>query len=205
MHPTPWNWQQPDWPHFRYTPESLQLAEQRFLQSAWQWQGIVKHLHTPTHETLLIELLSQEAETSFAIEGEHLHRESLQSSLRKHMGLPYQHMKQHPKEYGVAKMMLQLYQDVETPLTHETLFAWHQLVMSERHDIEQVGGIANTQNPCKLYRAIAMPPRCITKPRPPNTCTMKWKGLFNGLTKVAHRERIPCLPWSGQAWLIGTF
>lgn len=75
------------------------------------------------------------------------------------MGLPYQHMKQHPKEYGVAKMMLQLYQDVETPLTHETLFAWHQLVMNERHDIEQVGGYRQHTEPMQIVSGYSHAPK----------------------------------------------
>ena len=135
-----WNWQQADWTQFTYNPSLLEAHEQRFLQASWELTGVVKHFNQGTHDALLIELMSQEAEESFAIEGEFLNRDSLQSSIRKHMGLPHATTVQHPREHGVAEMMSQVYRDYEAPLTHDVLFDWHQMLMHGRRDLENVGG-----------------------------------------------------------------
>lgn len=40
-----WNWQNTDWPNFRYDTASLVTLEQRFLQSAGEIIGAVRHFN----------------------------------------------------------------------------------------------------------------------------------------------------------------
>ena len=83
----PWNWQKSDWPNFTWNKHRLQKAEERFLVGKGVHAGIVRHLGLPAREQLTIEAMSTEALTTSEIEGEILDRESVQSSIRKQLGL----------------------------------------------------------------------------------------------------------------------
>jgi Fic family protein len=65
-----WNWQKPDWPHFKWDKARLSHAEEQFLLEAGVAIGTVKHLGEGEHTQLLVELMSAEAVTTSAIEGE---------------------------------------------------------------------------------------------------------------------------------------
>ena len=82
-----WNWQQPDWPNFSWDRGRLATAEQEFLVGGGMLVGTVKHLGTDERDQLTIEAMSTEAVTTSEIEGETLDRASVQSSIRKQLGL----------------------------------------------------------------------------------------------------------------------
>ena len=82
-----WNWQQPDWPDFNWDRSRISVAEERFLLGAGVAIGTVKHLGEDEHNQLLVEVMSGEAVTTSAIEGEVLNRASVQSSIRRQLGL----------------------------------------------------------------------------------------------------------------------
>ena len=74
-----WNWQQPDWPKFTYESKALDTLEQRFLMRAGEFIGAYRHIEPDDQESLRIELISDEAVKTSAIEGEILDRASVQS------------------------------------------------------------------------------------------------------------------------------
>jgi Fic family protein len=88
---------------------------------------------------LTIELISNEALKTSEIEGEYLDRNSLQSSIRRHFGLDTDNRRVAPAEQGLAEMMVNLYRTFRKPLTHATLFAWHEMLMRGRQDLEDIG------------------------------------------------------------------
>jgi Fic family protein len=69
-----WNWTLPNWPDFRYDASALEAFEQTFLLSSGEILGAVHHVSQPEREQLRIELLSEEAMQTSAIEGEILDR-----------------------------------------------------------------------------------------------------------------------------------
>ena len=79
-----WNWQIPGWPIFQYDEAELAPLEQRFLLSSGEVLGAVQHVNSAERDQLRIDLLSDEAMKTSAIEGEMLDRRSVQSSLRRH-------------------------------------------------------------------------------------------------------------------------
>lgn len=135
-----WNWTLPDWPDFRYDPAALELFEQRFLLSSGELLGAVHHVGPSEREQLRIELLSEEAMQTSAIEGEILDRLSVQSSLRRHLGLNPDGYPSKPREQGVAELMVEVYSGFAEPLTHEVLFRWHRMLLSHDRRLETVGG-----------------------------------------------------------------
>ena len=135
-----WNWEQPGWPEFTYKSNSLTDLEQRFLLRSGEFIGAFKHIGPDDQNSLRIELISDEALKTSEIEGEVLNRESVQSSLRQQFGLGGDQRKIPPAERGIAEMMVNLYKTFAAPLTHETMFEWHKMLMSGERRIEVVGG-----------------------------------------------------------------
>lgn len=82
-----WNWQQQDWPNFRYDEAALEDLEYQFVQTSGVALGSIKHIDEEDKNELLIEVLSDEALTTSAIEGEYLDRGSIQESIKKNLGL----------------------------------------------------------------------------------------------------------------------
>jgi Fic family protein len=135
----PWNWTQPDWPHFRYDASALAALEQRFLLSAGEVIGAVRHIDPDDRDRLHIELLSDEAIKTSAIEGETLDRLSVQSSLRRQLGLDTDRRSVQPREHGIAEMTVDVYGTYALPLDDATLFRWHTMLMTGSRHLESIG------------------------------------------------------------------
>ena len=125
-----WNWQRPDWQEFTYDAAALEPLERQFLLHSGEFIGAFKHIGQDDKDTLKIELISDEALKTSEIEGEILNRDSVQSSLRQQFGLGTDPPRVPPAERGIAEMMVDLYRGFADPLAHETMFAWHNMVMS---------------------------------------------------------------------------
>lgn len=134
-----WNWQQADWPQFRYDSAKLEALEAEFLRQSGVFIGAVKHVSDDDRQQLTVELISDEAFNTSEIEGEILNRDSLQSSIRRNFGLTSDNRKIPPAEQGIAQMMVELYRQFDKPLSNDLLFHWHQLLMNGRRDIKDVG------------------------------------------------------------------
>lgn len=134
-----WNWQTPGWPEFRYDPVVIVPFERRFLLSSGEILGAVHHVGPSDRDQLRIDLLSDEAMKTSAIEGEALDRLSVQSSLRRHLGLSPDSYPTKPREQGVAEMMVDVYSTFAEPLTHETLFRWHAMLLSHDRRLDVIG------------------------------------------------------------------
>ncbi|MEO0510792.1 MAG: DUF4172 domain-containing protein [Verrucomicrobiota bacterium] len=79
-----WNWQRSDWPKFTYDVSAL---ESGFLKEARILIGAFRHLDADEKDLLTIDLIGTEALKTSEIEGEMLHRDSLQSSISRQFGL----------------------------------------------------------------------------------------------------------------------
>ncbi|KAA0220331.1 MAG: Fic family protein [Planctomycetota bacterium] len=145
-----WNWQQPDWPHFTWNGSRLAKAEERFLLASGLFLGTVKHLDAEDRDRLTVEAMSDEAVTTSQIEGEILDRDSVQSSIRRQLGLASDNRRVKPAEQGIAEMMVELYRDFDAPLTDATLFAWHRMVVHGRTDLRDVGRYRTHSDPMQV-------------------------------------------------------
>lgn len=134
-----WNWQQRDWPNFRFDAARLGPAETRFLKGAGVVVGTMHHLDGETQQGLAIELISQEMVESSAIEGEVLDRASVQSSIAKQLGFAVSRRRASAAEAGAAELMADLYQSYAEPLTDRRLFDWHKMLMNGRRDVNEIG------------------------------------------------------------------
>lgn len=133
-----WNWEQADWPHFTYDKMALDPLESEFLLRSGEFLGVFRHVGSEDRDQIRIELISEEALKTSAIEGEYLNRESLQSSLRQQLGLGGENRRIRAAERGVSEMMADVYLHFAQPLSHRTLYAWHKMVMSGERRIETI-------------------------------------------------------------------
>jgi Fic family protein len=145
-----WNWQQEDWPNFSWNAPRLQKAEALFLEGAGIAIGISRHLGEADRGALSVELMSHEAIDTSAIEGEALDRDSVQSSIRRHLGLAGDQRRVKPAEAGIAEMMVDLYERVAEPLHESTLHQWHRLVANGRTDLADIGRYRTGGDPMQI-------------------------------------------------------
>ncbi len=145
-----WIWQLKDWSHFDYDASFLSEFEKEFYKNAGIIIGSINHLKADNVEQIRIEILTQEAVSTSSIEGEILQRESVQSSIRKHLGLKTDNRKIQPNEAGVSEMMVNVLLNYEKPLTHETLYTWHAMLMNGKRDIDNIGNYRSHTEPMQI-------------------------------------------------------
>jgi len=125
-----WNWQQNDWPNFRWNASLLVQAEKRFLVGGGILLGATAHLEPEERRQLTIELMSSEALNTSEIEGETLDRASIQSSIKKKLGLSADDTTASLAEQGVAEMTVDALLTFDKALTQEGLCFWQSLAKS---------------------------------------------------------------------------
>src|SRR2546425_9626587 len=154
-----WNWQQPHWPNFTWDKTRLAQAEQQFLIGAGTLVGAVKHLDAEEHDQITVEAISREAVTTSEIEGEILDRASVQSSIRKQLGLATDNRRVGPAERGIAEMMVDLYRSFAAPLSDDVLFAWQRMLVTGRRDLQDVGRYRSGHDPMQVVSGAIYEPK----------------------------------------------
>jgi Fic family protein len=173
-----WNWQQADWPAFRYDPSKLEAFEAAFLRQSGVFSGAVRHVGDEDRQQLTVELISDEALKTSEIEGEFLNRDSLQSSIRRNFGLASDNRKIPPAEQGISQMMVDFYRHFDAPLTDELLFHWHQMLMNGRRDMKDVGRYRTDDSPMQVVSGPLHAPK-VHFEAPPSTSLPKEMKRFN--------------------------
>ena len=175
-----WNWQQSDWPRFRYKKSALADLEARFSHQSGIFLGALKHVSTAERNTLVVDLMSTEALKTSEIEGEILDRDSLQSSIRRNFGLDTQSRKIPPAEQGMAEMMVDLYKTFNKPLSHGQLFAWQKMLMKGRRDLDAPGAYRTHAAPMQVVSGAIHKPKVHFEAPP---------------SKALHREMTQFISW----------
>src|SRR5713101_2230136 len=198
-----WNWQQPHWPNFTWDKTRLAQAEQQFLIGAGTLVGAVKHLGFDEHNQITVETISSEALTTSEIEGEILDRASIQSSIRKQLGLATDNRRVGPAERGIAEMMVDLYRSFAAPLSDDMLFAWHRMLLSGRHDLDDVGRYRRGNDPMQVVSGAIYEPK-VHFEAPPSSSVPSEMARFIAWfdrTGPSSDEALPALTRAGIAHL----
>lgn len=145
-----WNWQRPDWPLFTWEFARLAKAEEQFLLGAGIFLGTVTHLADEDRDQLTVEAMSDEAVTTSEIEGEILDRDSVQSSIRRQLGLISDRRRVKPAEQGIGELVVDLYRHYAKPLDEKTLFAWHRMICQGRTDLRDIGRYRTNPEPMQV-------------------------------------------------------
>jgi Fic family protein len=189
-----WNWQRPDWPNFKWDRSRISAAEEQFLLGAGVAIGTVKHLNEEDHEQLLVELMSGEAVTTSAIEGEVLSRTSVQSSILRQLGLASpDNRRVMPAEQGIAEMMVDLYQSFSQPLSDELLFGWHRMVTTGRKDLADIGRYRTSREPMQIVSGRIGAPTAHFEAPPSKRVPVEMKRFLSWFNRTAPNGKEPLL------------
>lgn len=145
-----WNWQSDEWPNFTYDQAKLKALELQFSKNIGTVLGAIKHVNTQEKEQFLIEVLSSEALKTSEIEGEYLDRDSIQSSIKRNLGLSVENRNIKPAEFGVSEMMVDLFQNFHETVTHQKLYDWHKMLTNGRRDLVDVGRYRTHEDPMQV-------------------------------------------------------
>ncbi|MDG2521310.1 Fic family protein [Caulobacter segnis] len=198
-----WNWQQPEWPTFTWDASALLRAETQFVAHAGVQIGVSKHLSAQHLSEIRVELISEEATDTSAIEGEALDRDSVQSSIRKHLGLTTDRRRASPAEAGIAEMTVELFEQANQPLTEEVLFRWHRWVMNGRSDLADVGRYRTHAEPMQIVSGYVHAPK-VHFEAPPSASLEREMDLFWAWLEQTSPDspgRLPPLARAGIAHL----
>ena len=198
-----WNWQQPDWPDFRWEPNRLAKAEEKFVRETGIFLGTARHLQPGDRDQLRVEVMSSEALTTSAIEGEILNRDSVQSSIRRQLGLAADNRRVQPAERGVSELMVNLYRGFAEPLADPVLFGWYGMLMQGRKDLRHPGGYRTDSQPMQVVSGSADNHRVHFEAPPSRTLAKEMKAFMRWFNRTAPdgREPLPALTRAGIAHL----
>lgn len=133
-----YNWQQSDWPHFRFDLSRVEEDLLAFGDKAGQVRGLLRALPDAARNEVVAEVLIAEAIKTSAIEGEYLSRPDVISSVRNQLGLNAQlEAVRDGRSAGAAELAVQVRAVWDRPLDEALLFDWHRILF-------QGGGLAAT-------------------------------------------------------------
>lgn len=119
-------WQHPHWPHMVWQSDvfAQALAETNTLRG--KLLGSLSLFGINEQHLSMLDSLTTEIVHSAQIEGEHLNRDSVRSSVARHLGLEFEGLPvaDHFTD-GVVQILMDATQNHETELTAERLFNWH--------------------------------------------------------------------------------
>ena len=198
-----WNWQQADWPNFSYDSKALEPLERISLHQSGEFVGAFRHVGSEDQEALRIELISEEAVKTSEIEGEILNRDSVQSSLRHQLGLGPEQPNIPPAERGIAKMMVDLYENFDAPLTDGTMFAWHQMLMAADTSLKTIGNYRAHYDPMQVVSGPIHKRTVHFEAPPSNAVPAEMKRFVSWFNETAPKgtRALPALTRAGIAHL----
>ena len=154
-----WNWEQPDWPEFSWSAARLRLAEDQFLIEGGLVVGVLRHLTVEEREQHIVESIGAEAGATSQIEGEILDRASVQSSIRRELGLESDRRRAGLAEQGIAEMMVDLHRSYGEPLSDRMLGRWHRALLKGRGGIGEPGAYRTTNESMQIVSGAIHDPK----------------------------------------------
>ena len=126
-----YNWQQSDWPHFRYDLSTLHETLLSIAEKTGLISGKLGHLAENLQTEAMINLMVEEAVKTSEIEGEYISRPDIRSSIKNKLGLNQEIVRVHDKRaQGIAELMLDVRNTFKQPITKAKLFDWHLMLLS---------------------------------------------------------------------------
>lgn len=145
-----YNWQQPDWPDFKYDLLDVEDALFNFAEQTGHVTGLLKAMPEDIQMEAVMDIMVAEAIKTSEIEGEYLSRQDVVSSIRNHLGL-----NQTPESIkdkraqGAGELMADARKTYAEPLTEGKLFEWHTVLLKDHKRIN-VGVWRSHEDPMQV-------------------------------------------------------
>ena len=134
-----YNWQQDDWPHFRYDLSGLQDIFLEFSEKTGRVSGKLSALQESAQTEVMLDLIVAEAIKTSAIEGEYINREDVKSSIRNQLGLTKTHeVVTDMRAEGIAELLIDVRKTFLRPLTRQKLFKWHKMLFKAQATSQRI-------------------------------------------------------------------
>ena len=125
-----YNWQQTDWPSFRYDLGGFGDLLFALGKRSSHLSGVMRGMAEGDVAEATVDLLVSEAIKTSEIEGEYLSREDVRSSICVNLGYPSELTNvEDPRARGAGSLMVAVRKSFYEKLSEKTLFAWHTLLM----------------------------------------------------------------------------
>lgn len=135
-----YNWQQSDWPDFKYDMTKIEDTLLSFAEKVGRAGGLLNGLPEDVHIKTVIDMMVTEAINTSEIEGETLSRDDVMSSIMNNLGLVQE--KEHVRDkraIGAAELMIDVRNSFADKLTQAKLFSWHQMIMKGSRGVKVAG------------------------------------------------------------------
>ena len=103
---------------------------------------------------IIIDILSKEGVKTSEIEGEFLNRASVQSSIRKKLGLSTKIANISQKESGIAELMIEIYTHFSSSLNQADLHNWNKKILKGRLDLKNIGKYRTHKEPMQIISGV---------------------------------------------------
>lgn len=149
-----WIWQKPDWPNFTWQAEQIinLLSKARLLQG--KLLAKVSHMGFELSREASADVLTEEAVKTAEIEGEQLSRESVRSSVARHLGLSTFGLPKPSRSIdGLVSVLIDATHHYDKPLTADRLKSWQAALFPTGHSgllHIQVGDWRNSEEPMQV-------------------------------------------------------
>ena len=189
-----WNWQLADWPEFRWPKDLLNEVEGQFLLNGGVVIGRMEGLAGADQALVNLEILSSEAYTTSEIEGEILDRASVQSSIKRQLGLGADQKILPEAEEGIAEAMVDLYSRGGESLDEKSLFRWHEMICRGRSDLAVIGGYRTHKNPMQIVSGRVDKPKVHFEAPPSSQLALEMKQFFHWYRATANGAKNQLAP-----------
>ena len=145
-----YNWQQKDWPNFKFSLNGVEGELLAFSEKVGRVSGILEALPEEAKQDVIVDIILAEAIKTSEIEGEFPSRKDVLSSIRKNLGL--HHSPEHIKDKsaaGLGELMIDVRKTFKEPLTEEKLFAWHKMLLRQ-NDGAAIGEWRTHEDPMRV-------------------------------------------------------
>ena len=145
-----YNWQQPDWPAFKYDLQDIEDLLFAFAEETGHVSGLLKAMPDDMQMEAILHLMVAEALKTSEIEGEYLSRPDVISSIRNHLGLNASQEKIKDKTaQGAGELMVAVRKTFAEPMTRKILFTWHEMLLQQSKRVK-VGAWRTHKEPMQV-------------------------------------------------------
>lgn len=144
-----YNWQYKKWPNFTFNLDGLEDKLIEINSTVNLVAGAVSSLPEELQTETIIQVLMVEALKTSEIEGELFSREDLMSSIKKNLGLATEKSPSNKNAIGLGKMLMDVRNTFNEPLTENKLFEWHSLLMGNSKKIN-AGVYRKSEEPMQI-------------------------------------------------------